>query len=129
MRFQKALCTSGSGRIGSYVTEDLRGRCALTVLDVNPSHAPGVQYVKVNITGLAALKKAFQGQDITLMGARLRLSGRTPAPDLQWKNRSRHFEREASPVPKEQNTFFCVPQACRLRRRHAGCTPSPQEIS
>lgn len=63
MRFEKVLCTGGSGRLGSYVTEDLRGRCALTVLDVKPSPAPGVQYVKASIMDFAALKKAFQGQD------------------------------------------------------------------
>jgi UDP-glucose 4-epimerase len=63
MRFGKVVCTGGSGRLGSYVTEDLRQHCALTVLDVKPSPAPGVQYVNANITDFAALKKAFQGQD------------------------------------------------------------------
>jgi len=63
MRFAKVLCTGGSGRLGSYVTEDLRSRCALTVLDVKPSPAPDVQYVNASITDFVALKKAFQGQD------------------------------------------------------------------
>jgi len=63
MRFEKVLCTGGSGRLGSYVTEDLRSRCALTVLDVKPPPAPGVPYVNASITDFAALKKAFQGQD------------------------------------------------------------------
>jgi len=62
MGFEKVLCTGGSGRLGSYVTEDLRSRCALTVLDVKPPPAPGVQYVNASITDFAALKKAFHGQ-------------------------------------------------------------------
>ena len=45
MRFEKVVCTGGSGRLGSYVTEDLRHHCALTVLDLKLSQAPGVQYV------------------------------------------------------------------------------------
>jgi nucleoside-diphosphate-sugar epimerase len=63
MRYEKVVCTGGSGRLGNYVTEDLRGRCALTVLDVKPTPAPGVRYVNASITHFAALKEAFQGQD------------------------------------------------------------------
>jgi nucleoside-diphosphate-sugar epimerase len=63
MRFEKVLCTGGSGRLGGYVTEDLRGRCALTVLDLKVSAAAGVRNVRASITDFAALKRAFQGQD------------------------------------------------------------------
>jgi nucleoside-diphosphate-sugar epimerase len=63
MRFEKVVCTGGSGRLGTYVTDDLRGRCDLTVLDVKPTTAPGVKYVNVNIFDHAALTRAFAGQD------------------------------------------------------------------
>jgi nucleoside-diphosphate-sugar epimerase len=63
MRFEKVLCTGGSGRLGSYVAEDLRGRCALTVLDVKAPHAPGVRYVNASITDFDAMKNAFAGQE------------------------------------------------------------------
>jgi nucleoside-diphosphate-sugar epimerase len=63
MRFDKVVCTGGSGRLGRYVTEDLRGRCELTVLDVRPCEAPGVRFVAGSITDRAALEQAFAGQD------------------------------------------------------------------
>lgn len=63
MRFEKVVCTGGSGRLGKYVTEDLRSHCALTVLDVKPPQAEGVQYVEASVTDFAALKRAFAGQD------------------------------------------------------------------
>lgn len=63
MRFEKVICTGGSGRLGQYVTDDLRDRCALTVLDVKAPASPGVEYISANITDYAALKKAFAGQD------------------------------------------------------------------
>ena len=63
MRFEKIVCTGGSGRLGVAVTEDLRTRCALTVLDVKPTSAPGVRFVNASITDFAALKEAFRGQD------------------------------------------------------------------
>ncbi len=81
MRFEKVLCTGGSGRLGRYVTEDLRGRCALTVLDVKPSQAPGVQYVNASITDFAALKNAFQGQDAVVHLAAIP-NPRTAPPDV-----------------------------------------------
>src|SRR5512144_1226485 len=66
MRFDKVVCTGGSGRLGRYVTEDLRGRCELTVLDVRPCEAPGVRFVAGSITDPAALKRAFAGQDAVI---------------------------------------------------------------
>ena len=81
MRFEKVLCTGSSGRLGRYVTEDLRGRCALTVLDVKPSQAPGVQYVNASITDFAALKNAFQGQDAIVHLAAIP-NPRTAPPDV-----------------------------------------------
>lgn len=63
MRFEKVVCTGGSGRLGRYVTDDLRGRCALTVLDVKPPQAADVAHVEASILDYAALKRAFAGQD------------------------------------------------------------------
>lgn len=63
MRFEKVVCTGGSGRLGSYVTDELRGHCALTVLDLKPTPAPGVKFVQASITDFAALQQAFEGQD------------------------------------------------------------------
>lgn len=63
MRFENVVCTGGSGRLGRYVTEDLRGRCQLSVLDVKPPQAAGVRHVDASILDFAALKRAFAGQD------------------------------------------------------------------
>jgi len=63
MRFEKVACTGGSGRLGRYVTDDLRERCALTVLDVRPPPSAGVRHVDASILDNAALKRAFAGQD------------------------------------------------------------------
>ncbi len=63
MRFEKVACTGGSGRLGRYVTDDLRERCALTVLDVRPPPSAGVRHVDASILDYADLKRAFVGQD------------------------------------------------------------------
>ncbi len=63
MRFDRVLCTGGSGRLGRYVTDDLRGRCDLTVLDLRPPHAEDVRYVEASVLDFAALRRAFAGQD------------------------------------------------------------------
>jgi len=63
MRFEKVVCTGGSGRLGKYVTDELRTQCELTVLDVKPPAAAGVRYVESSVTDFAALKRAFAGQD------------------------------------------------------------------
>lgn len=63
MNFEKVVCTGGSGRLGGYVTEELRARCALTVLDVKSPAASGVAYVAASILDIAALRRAFAGQE------------------------------------------------------------------
>lgn len=63
MRFEKVVCTGGSGRLGRYVTKALAERCALTVLDVKPPDGIAVRYVDASITDFGALKRAFAGQD------------------------------------------------------------------
>ncbi|MEO8304615.1 MAG: NAD(P)-dependent oxidoreductase [Betaproteobacteria bacterium] len=66
MRFEKILCTGGSGRLGKYVTNDLRDRCALTVLDVKAPQSPDVKHANASIMDFAALKNAFKGQDAVI---------------------------------------------------------------
>jgi nucleoside-diphosphate-sugar epimerase len=63
MRFEKIVCTGGSGRLGRYVTKELVERCALTVLDVKPPQGVAVRHVKASITDFDALARAFAGQD------------------------------------------------------------------
>lgn len=63
MRFEKVICTGGSGRLGGYVTSELLGRCELTVLDIKPPALPSVKYIQGDISDIEALKKAFKGQD------------------------------------------------------------------
>jgi nucleoside-diphosphate-sugar epimerase len=81
MRFDKVVCTGGSGRLGSYVTEDLRQRCDLTVLDVKPPQAAGVKHANTNIMDFAALKGAFAGQDAVVHLAAIP-NPRTAPPDV-----------------------------------------------
>lgn len=63
MRFEKIVCTGGSGRLGRYVSKDLSERCALTVLDLKAPQNPAVKHVNASITDFAALKRAFAGQN------------------------------------------------------------------
>jgi len=60
MRYQNVVVTGGSGRLGRYVVERLRGRCRLTVLDKVPPHAPDVAHADVSITDLAALRSVLR---------------------------------------------------------------------
>jgi nucleoside-diphosphate-sugar epimerase len=63
MRFERVVCTGGSGRLGRYVAEDLAPRCRLTILDVKPPATPGVRHVDASILDRDALARAFAGQD------------------------------------------------------------------
>ncbi len=81
MGFEKVACTGGSGRLGRYVTDDLRERCALTVLDVKPPPSPGIRYVDASILDYAALKRAFAGQDAIVHLAAIP-NPRTASPDV-----------------------------------------------
>jgi nucleoside-diphosphate-sugar epimerase len=63
MRFDKIVCTGGSGRLGRYVTKELAERCELTVLDVKAPENTSLKHVNANVTDFAALKRAFAGQD------------------------------------------------------------------
>ena len=63
VRYQKIVVTGGMGRLGRYVTENLRQRCDLTVLDRVPVDIAGVRSIQGDITDYEALKRNFAGQE------------------------------------------------------------------
>ena len=64
-RFDKLVCTGGSGRLGRHVTALLRESCELTVLDAAPPEAGG-PFIRADVTDVGALRKAFSGQDAVI---------------------------------------------------------------
>lgn len=64
-RFDKVVCTGGSGRLGRTVVDVLRDRCDVTVLDLRPPEQE-VPYVEADITDHAALVRAFAGQEAVI---------------------------------------------------------------
>ena len=63
MAYKKIIVTGGSGRLGRFVVERLKGKYEVQVIDVKPSDVPGVAHANVDVTDLASLTKAFQGVD------------------------------------------------------------------
>ena len=63
VRYQKIVVTGGMGRLGRYVTENLRQRCDLTILDRVPVDVAGVRSIEGDITDYEALKRNFAGQE------------------------------------------------------------------
>ncbi len=66
MRYQKIVVTGGAGRLGRYVTETLRQRSDLTVLDKIAVQLPNVRSVEADVTDYNALKQAFTGREAVL---------------------------------------------------------------
>ena len=62
MKFDKVICTGGSGRLGRYVVDLLKGYCDLTVVDVKEPEA-SVAFRKVDVVDYEGLKQAFAGQE------------------------------------------------------------------
>ena len=62
MKFDKVICTGGSGRLGSYVVDLLENNCDLTVADVKEPQRP-VDFQKIDVVDYESLKQAFDGQD------------------------------------------------------------------
>jgi UDP-glucose 4-epimerase len=60
-RFEKLVCTGGSGRLGRQVVSLLRDSCRVTVLDTVPSEFDAC--VQADVTDIAALRRALAGQD------------------------------------------------------------------
>ena len=63
MRYQKIVVTGGMGRLGRYVTDNLRQRCDLTVLDRVPVDVAGVRSIEGDVTDYEALKRNLAGQE------------------------------------------------------------------
>ena len=60
----KVVVTGGSGNIGVYIVERLKGRHDVTVLDMKRSEAhPDVPFLKIDLTDSEATKKAVRGFD------------------------------------------------------------------
>ena len=62
MKFDKVICTGGSGRLGRYVVDLLKNDCDLTVVDVKEPEA-SVAFQKVDVVDYERLKQAFAGQE------------------------------------------------------------------
>jgi nucleoside-diphosphate-sugar epimerase len=62
MKFDKVVCTGGSGRLGRYVVDRLKESCDLTVVDVNEPDS-SVNFRKIDVTDYEGLKQAFAGQE------------------------------------------------------------------
>jgi UDP-glucose 4-epimerase len=65
MRFERVVCTGGSGRLGRHVVDRLAGRCDLSVIDLQPPHRE-VAHLPVSITDHGALVEAFRGRDAVI---------------------------------------------------------------
>ena len=62
MKFDKVICTGGSGRLGRYIVDLLKNDCDLTVVDVKEPEA-SVAFQKVDVVDYERLKQAFAGQE------------------------------------------------------------------
>lgn len=82
-RFEKLVCTGGSGRLGRYVVAALRDSCALRVLDAAPPDGPDA-FVQADVTDIAALRRAFAGQDAVVHLAAIP-NPRTASPEATFR--------------------------------------------
>ena len=64
-RFEKLVCTGGSGRLGQHVVDLLRDACRVTVLDARPAEAD-LAFVQGDVTDIDALRRAFAGQEAVI---------------------------------------------------------------
>ena len=62
MKFHKVVCTGGSGRLGGYVVDLLKGDCDVTVVDIKEPKA-SVAFQRVDVVDYERLKRAFAGQE------------------------------------------------------------------
>jgi UDP-glucose 4-epimerase len=82
-RFEKLVCTGGSGRLGRHVVALLRGSCRLTVLDAVPPDGDDA-YARADVTDIAALRRAFAGQDAVVHLAAIP-NPRTAPPEVTFR--------------------------------------------
>lgn len=66
MRYGTVLVTGGSGRLGRYVVDRLKGKCNVAVLDVKAPVDPDVRHVDVDITDIAAVRPILEGVDAVI---------------------------------------------------------------
>ena len=62
MKFDKVVCTGGSGRLGRYIVDLLKGDCDVTVVDIKEPKA-SVAFQRVDVVDYERLKRAFAGQE------------------------------------------------------------------
>ena len=65
MKFDKVVCTGGSGRLGRYIVDLLKGDCDLTVVDVKEPEA-SVAFQEVDVVDYGRLRRAFAGQQAVI---------------------------------------------------------------
>jgi nucleoside-diphosphate-sugar epimerase len=65
MRFERVVVTGGSGLLGRFVVDALRGDCALSVLDIAPPRQD-VPYLEADILDPDALRAALAGQEAAI---------------------------------------------------------------
>jgi nucleoside-diphosphate-sugar epimerase len=82
-RFGKVVCTGGGGRLGRYVVSLLRVTCRVTVLDAAPPSGSD-PFVKADVTDIAALRRAFAGQDAVIHLAAIP-NPRTAPPEVTFR--------------------------------------------
>jgi UDP-glucose 4-epimerase len=81
-RFEKVICTGGSGRLGRHVVCLLRDSCKVTVLDAVPSEVGA--FVQADVTDIGALRRAFAGQDALVHLAAIP-NPRTAPPEVTFR--------------------------------------------
>src|SRR5919108_4732263 len=81
-RFEKLVCTGGSGRLGRHVVALLRDSCKVTVLDTEPGGSDA--FVQADVTDIGALRLAFAGQDAVVHLAAIP-NPRTAAPEVTFQ--------------------------------------------
>jgi UDP-glucose 4-epimerase len=82
-RFEKLVCTGGSGRLGRHLVALLRDCGQVTVLDAAPPEAAG-PFVQADITDIGALRRAFAGQDAVVHLAAI-ANPRTAPPEVTFR--------------------------------------------
>jgi UDP-glucose 4-epimerase len=82
-RFEKVVCTGGSGRLGRHVVSLLSESCRVTVLDAAPPVATDA-FIQADVTEIGALRRAFAGQDAVVHLAAIP-NPRTAPPEVTFR--------------------------------------------
>lgn len=81
--FERIAVTGGSGNLGSYVVDELKKSCRVTVLDLKPPKDASVSFEEVDILDLARVSTVLRGHDAVI-----------------------HLGAINQPVPKPMEVFF-----------------------